>query len=73
MIDHYTIKFGPGLSQKELDKVSHEDGDTWAKIPDLTKMKARIDIVPDFDDLKKLSAFLRGLAAGAESSGAKCA
>ncbi len=53
MIDHYTIKFGPAVSQKELEKALHESGET----PDhtkLTKMKARIEIVGDFEDLKKI-------------------
>jgi len=62
MIDHYTIKFGPAMSQKELEKALHESGET----PDhtkLTKMKARIEIVADFEDLKKLSEILKQLSA----------
>jgi hypothetical protein len=27
MIEHYTIKFGPAVSQKELEKVSNEATD----------------------------------------------
>jgi hypothetical protein len=54
MIDRYTIKFGPAITQKELEKALHESGET----PDhtkLTKMKARIEIIADFEDLKKLA------------------
>jgi hypothetical protein len=61
MIERYTIKFGPAVSQKELEKALHESGET----PDhanLTKMKARIEIIGDFEDIKKLSAFLKGLS-----------
>jgi len=28
MIEHYTIKFGPAITQKELEKVLHESVDT---------------------------------------------
>ena len=61
MIDRYTIKFGPAVSQKELEKALHESGET----PDhtkLTKMKARIEIIADFEDLKTITAILRDLS-----------
>jgi hypothetical protein len=61
MIDRYTIKFGPAVSQKELEKALHESGET----PDhtkLTMMKARIEIVGDFEDLKKLTELLKKLS-----------
>jgi len=54
MIERYTIKFGPAVSQKELEKALQEQGPSPAHIPDLKKMKAKIEIVADFDDLKKL-------------------
>ena len=60
MIERYTIKFGPAVSQKELEKALHESGET----PDhakLTKMKARIEVIADFEDLKKISNFLKEL------------
>jgi hypothetical protein len=60
MIERYTIKFGPAFSQKELEKALHESGET----PDssrLTKMKARIEIIGDFADLKKVAELLRTL------------
>ena len=59
MIERYTIKFGPAVSQKELEKALHDSGDTPLKIPDLHKMKARIEIVGDFEDLKKIAETLK--------------
>ncbi len=52
MIFHYTLKFSPAVSQKELEKALHESGDTPLELPDMTKMKARIEIVGDFADLE---------------------
>ena len=60
MIDRYTIKFGPAVSQKELEKALHEATDP-AVLTKLHKMKARIDIVADFDDLKRVDQFLKAL------------
>jgi len=56
-----TIKFGPAVSQKELEKALHEDGET-PNHTSLTKMKARIEIIGDFADLKRLAAILKELA-----------
>ena len=62
MIDHYTIKFGPAVSQKELEKALHESGETPTQnIPDLKKMKARIEVIGDFQDLKTLADLLKKL------------
>jgi hypothetical protein len=61
MIERYTIKFGPAVSQKELEKALHESGDTPVH-SQLNKMKARIEIIGDFEDLKKLSVLLKHLA-----------
>jgi uncharacterized protein with von Willebrand factor type A (vWA) domain len=60
MIERYTIKFGPAVSQKELEKALHESGET-PNHTTLTKMKARIEIVADFEDLKKIAEFLKKL------------
>lgn len=60
MIEHYTIKFGPAVSQKELEKALHENGDP-ATVPELHKMKARIDVIADFADLKQISELLKQL------------
>lgn len=61
MIERYTIKFGPAVSQKELEKALHE-----AQHPDelkrLQKMKARIEIVADLEDVKKIADFVKGLS-----------
>jgi len=59
MIERYTIKFAPAVSQKELEKALHESGETPIQPPDLHKMKARIEIVGDFEDLKKISEFIK--------------
>jgi hypothetical protein len=63
MIEHYTIKFGPAVSQKELEKALHESGETPVH-SNLHKMKARIEIIADFEDLKTLHALLKKLALG---------
>ena len=60
MIEHYTIKFGSAVSQKELEKALHENIDA-SKLPALHKMKARIEVVGDFEDLKKVTEFMKGL------------
>jgi hypothetical protein len=61
MIDHYTIKFGPAVSQKELEKALNE-----AKHPDELKkfrhVKVRIQFIGDIEDLQKMSQHLRELA-----------
>jgi len=62
MIDRYTIKFGPAVSQKELEKALHETGETLAMPPALHKMKARIEVICDFEDLKKLKEMLNELS-----------
>jgi hypothetical protein len=62
MIERHTIKFGPAVSRKELEKAFHESGDTPNHVPDLKKMKARIEVVGDFEDLRKLRVFLAQLS-----------
>ena len=61
MIERYTIKFGPAVSQKELETLLHADL-TPHETNRLSLMKARIEIVGDFEDLKKISALLKELA-----------
>jgi hypothetical protein len=61
MIERYTIKFGPAVSQKELEKALHEATDPEV-LKKLHKMKARIEVVGDFDDLKKISDLLGRLS-----------
>lgn len=60
MIERYTIKFGPAVSQKELEKALHESGET-PNHTTLSKMKARIEVVGDFEDLKKVATLLKEL------------
>ena len=62
MIDRYTIKFGPAVSQKELEKALHETGETPKDVPDLHKVKARVEIVGDFADLQKVAGLLKELS-----------
>lgn len=61
MIDRYTIKFGPAVSQKELEKALIE-----AKHPDDLKkfkqVKARIQFVGEIEDVKRVSEYLKELA-----------
>jgi hypothetical protein len=61
MIERYTIKFAPAVSQKELEKALHEDG----AIPNhtnLTKMKARIEVICEIEDLKQIDVLLKRLS-----------
>jgi len=58
MIERYTIKFGPAVSQKELEKALIEAGDTSVQSK-LHKMKARIEIIADFEDLRKMVEILK--------------
>lgn len=61
MIARYTIRFGPAVSQKELEKLLHTDL-TPHETNRLSLMKARIEIVADFEDLKRLSQLLKDMA-----------
>jgi hypothetical protein len=58
MIERYTIKFGPAVSQKELEKALHEDGD----LSKAHHLKARIELVGEAEDIKKLSVLLKELS-----------
>jgi hypothetical protein len=58
MIERYTIKFGPAVSQKELEKALHTETDPGA-LAGLHKMKARIEVIGDFEDLKRIAALLK--------------
>jgi len=62
MIERYTIKFGPAVSQKELEKLLTE-GEGKVNPAELHKMKARIEFIGDFEDVRKVSEFLRQLQA----------
>jgi hypothetical protein len=43
MIDRYTIKFGPAVSQKELEKALHEPGETADEIT-VSAPRGRVDL-----------------------------
>jgi hypothetical protein len=58
MIERYTIKVGPAVSQKELEKALNEGGD----LSDAHKLKARIELIGEAEDLKKLAEVLRMLS-----------
>jgi hypothetical protein len=59
MIERYTIKFGPAVSQKELQEklaaLQHYDP---KELDGLHKMKARIEVICDFGDLRAIKEFL---------------
>jgi hypothetical protein len=63
MIERYTIKFGPAVSQKELQKAFEEGKELT---PDhrlkLNLMKVRIEVVCDYADLKKLDDLIKTMA-----------
>ena len=58
MIERYTIKFGPAVSQKELEKALNEGKDSL-EIASLHKMKARIEIICDYKDLHVIDDFIK--------------
>jgi hypothetical protein len=62
MIERYTIKFGPAVSQKELENALHEPGlENDEAIKRVHKMKARIEVIGDFEDLQKVVGVLKDL------------
>jgi hypothetical protein len=58
MIERYIIKFGPAVSQKELEKALNESGD----LSKAHHMKVRIEFIGEAEDIKKLSDLLKQLA-----------
>jgi len=61
MIERYTIKFAPAVSQKEMEKALNEGADD-ATLDRVHRMKARIELIGDFEDIKKLSEMLKDLS-----------
>jgi hypothetical protein len=61
MIERYTIKFAPAVSQKKLEKLLTE-GEAKVNPADFHKLKTRIEFVGDFDDIRKLKEALKGLS-----------
>jgi hypothetical protein len=58
MIERYSIKFGPAVSQKELEKALNEGIDS-PQINSLHKLKARIELVCDYKDLHTIDEFIK--------------
>lgn len=61
MIERYIIKFGPAVTQKELEKALNEATDP-AALSKLPKMKARIELIADIEDIRKLTKTLKELS-----------
>ncbi|HLY40460.1 MAG TPA: hypothetical protein VKR52_04560 [Terracidiphilus sp.] len=61
MIERYTIKFGPAVSQKELERIINT-GDGEFRSDDLKKMKAKIEFIGHIEDIKKVSETLKNLS-----------
>ena len=55
------IKFGPAVSQREMKKALHESGQVLGDAKS-TKMKARVELVGEFEDLKMIVTIPRELA-----------
>jgi hypothetical protein len=60
VIEHYTIKFAPAVSQKELEKIMNT-GEGQYRSDDLKKMKVRIEFIGEIGDVKKLSEAIKEL------------
>jgi hypothetical protein len=61
MIERYSIKFGPAVSQKELEKMLNESAELPMHLK-LNAVKARIEIVGEIADLKRISNLVKELA-----------
>ena len=61
MIERYTIKFGPAVSQKELEKRLSE-ATTPEELKSLHRMKARIELIGDIEDIHGLQQVLKELS-----------
>ncbi len=51
--ERYTIKFGPAVSQKELEKLL-ATGEAKVDPPHFHKLKVRVEFVGNFEDVKKV-------------------
>jgi hypothetical protein len=59
MIERYTIKFGPAVSQKELEKMLLGDATKPEGLKKLHRMKARVGLVADAEDIRAIGDFLK--------------
>jgi transcriptional regulator of NAD metabolism len=62
MIDRYTVKVNPAVSQKEVVKLLN-DGKSVKDLAHLHKLKARVELIGSPEDVEKLVALLKELAA----------
>jgi hypothetical protein len=67
MIERYTIKFGPAVSQKELEKALNESGAAPSQVLNMQKIKARIEFIGDFEDLRMIKALLGKLGSSPQA------
>jgi hypothetical protein len=58
MIERYTIKFGPAVSQKELEKALN-DGKDSPQIPNLHMLRVRIELVCDYREMRIIDEFVK--------------
>jgi len=64
MIERYTIKLAPALSQKEVMKKLEEGKQlTPDDLAKLSKVKAKLEIIGDYADIEKVRDLLKELAA----------
>ncbi|HVB33730.1 MAG TPA: hypothetical protein VNJ52_05070 [Patescibacteria group bacterium] len=63
MIERYTLKFTPAVSHKDLMKHFNEgNGFDEGQLAKLHQMKARIDLLCEPADLKKIGELLKELS-----------
>lgn len=62
MIERYTIKVAPAVSQKEILKQLNEGEFDESKFAKLHQIKARIDLLCDPADVKKIGELLKELS-----------
>ena len=55
----HTIKFGPAVSQKELEKVLNDEPRNPGTLINLHKLKVRVEFVGDFEDVRKVKELLK--------------
>jgi hypothetical protein len=64
MIERYTIKFAPAVSQKELEKALNDPtvhGEVEVS-KRMHKLKARIELIGEIEDVKKITDVLKSLS-----------
>ena len=63
MIDHYTIKLAPAANHKEImEKMSKGEQLAPEDLANLSKVKAKLEIVGDYEDMEKVRDLLSGLS-----------